>query len=326
MGNNERIVGATDPANRANAIARMQAPRTLWDKHYLENSWIGQYYATYLPLLPKVQASIDTYYPGTKIGFTEYNYGGEGHISGGIAMADVLGIYGKYGVDFGFYWPADQKTDYTTSAFKLYRNYDGKNSTFGAISVSAATSDSVRSSVYASLVSQTDMELHFIVLNKNIDSSMTANVAITGGAKYESLRVWSFDSSSSAITEKLTPPVITNNSFSLSVPRLTACHCVLTAGASIRQNAASATSPNGFKILYMRGSRPVIAYDLPLSEKGIISLYALNGSLIKQSGLVSGRGTIALDKEIDRMTNGSYLAVWKPASGACIQSVVTVSR
>jgi hypothetical protein len=76
----------------------------------------------------------------------------------------------------------------------------------------------------------------------------------------------------------------------------------------------------------MRGSRPVIAYDLPLSEKGIISLYALNGSLIKQSGLVSGRGTIALDKEIDRMTNGSYLAVWKPASGACIQSVVTVSR
>jgi hypothetical protein len=100
----------------------------------------------------------------------------------------------------------------------------------------------------------------------------------------------------------------------------------LTAGASIRQNAAFATSPNGFKILYMRGYRPVIAYDLPLSEKGILSLYALNGSLIKQSGLVSGRGTITLERETGRLTEGSYLAVWKPARSACIQSIVTVSR
>jgi len=326
MGNNERIVGATDPANRANAIARMQAPRTLWDKHYVENSWIGQYYATYLPLLPKVQASVDTYYPGTKIGFTEYNYGGEGHISGGIAMADVLGIYGKYGVDFGFYWPADQTTSFTTSAFKLYRNYDGNNATFGGLSVGAATSDSVRSSAYASVVSQTDMELHIILLNKNIDSSMSATVSIIGGAQYQSVKVWSFDSSSSAITRKLTTPLISNNSFTLSVPRLTACHCVLTPGASIRQDAASALARSGLKILFMRSPRPMLAYDFPTSEKGFISLYTLYGSLIKRSGPVSGRGTIVLDKEIDRMTSGSYLAVWKPASGAGLQSVVTISR
>jgi mannan endo-1,4-beta-mannosidase len=326
MGNNERIVGATDPANRDNAIARMQAPRTLWDKHYVENSWIGQYYTAYLPLLPKVQASIDTYYPGTKISFSEYNYGGEGHISGGIAMADVLGIYGKYAVDFGFYWPADQTTSFTTSAFKLYRNYDGSNSTFGGLSVSAATSDSVRSSVYASVVSQTNMELHIILLNKNIDSSMAATVTLNGSAQYQSIKVWSFDSSSSAISQKLPPPQISNNSFTLSVPRLTACHCVLTAGASIRQNVASALLRRSFKIINSRGMGPMLDYDFPLAEKGVVSLYSLRGSLIKRSGPVSGRGTIALDRETGPMTEGSYLAVWKPARAACIQSIVTVSR
>ncbi|MEI8634379.1 hypothetical protein P4S72_24890 [Vibrio sp. PP-XX7] len=54
-------------------MTRMQAPRTLWDPDYKENSWIGMYNAAELPLIPHMQKSIDNAYPGTKLAFTEYS-------------------------------------------------------------------------------------------------------------------------------------------------------------------------------------------------------------------------------------------------------------
>jgi len=92
----------TDPGV---ATARMQAPRSLWDPSYTEDSWIGQWFAsTAFPLIPKLKSSIEKYNPGTKLAITEFDYGARNHISGGIATADVLGIYGKYGVYFSTYW------------------------------------------------------------------------------------------------------------------------------------------------------------------------------------------------------------------------------
>ena len=41
------------------------------------------------------------YYPGTQIGITEYNWGAEGHINGATAQADILGIFGREGLDLG---------------------------------------------------------------------------------------------------------------------------------------------------------------------------------------------------------------------------------
>ena len=61
---------------------RIQAPRSLWDSTFVENSWIGQFFPTFLPFIPRLQSSIGTFFPGTKLSFTEYDFGGEGHISG----------------------------------------------------------------------------------------------------------------------------------------------------------------------------------------------------------------------------------------------------
>ncbi|HTA81841.1 MAG TPA: glycoside hydrolase family 44 protein, partial [Bacteroidia bacterium] len=103
------------------AIARMEAPRTLWDSTYVENSWIGQYYSP-VAVFPTLQYGINTYYPGTKLGVTEFGYGGENHISGGIAAADMLGICGRFGLYWCSVWgPVNQ---YIGSAYKIFRNYD----------------------------------------------------------------------------------------------------------------------------------------------------------------------------------------------------------
>ena len=52
-------------------------------------------------LIPRVKEWVDQYYPGTKIGITEYNWGAEAHINGATSQADVLGIFGREGLDIG---------------------------------------------------------------------------------------------------------------------------------------------------------------------------------------------------------------------------------
>ncbi len=67
-------------------------------------------------------------YPGTKTGIDEYNFGGLESINGAVVQADILGIFGRQGLDMGAFWPT---TNYSQQgpgnyAFAMYRNYDGK--------------------------------------------------------------------------------------------------------------------------------------------------------------------------------------------------------
>jgi hypothetical protein len=68
-------------------------------------------------------------YPGTKTAIDEYNWGGLESINGAVVQADILGVFGQYGLDMGTLWPAQA---YNTQgpgnyAFAMYRNFDLKN-------------------------------------------------------------------------------------------------------------------------------------------------------------------------------------------------------
>ncbi|MDP4176951.1 MAG: glycoside hydrolase family 44 protein [Bacillota bacterium] len=226
MGGGKRITD-NDVTNIDENKARIQAPRTLWDSTYKEDSWIGQWGSQYLPLIPNVQKSIDKYNPDTKLSFSEYNYGGESHISGGIAEADVLGIFGKYGVYFSTMWPMSTDSSYIQSGINLYTNYDGKGDKYGDMKVKAETSDNENSSVYSSITKSDDGKLHIILLNKNYDNSETFDFNIAGETNYVSGKVYGFDGTSAAITEKSGINNIIGNKFNYTVPPLTALHIVL---------------------------------------------------------------------------------------------------
>lgn len=226
-GGGERVTDSTDYTNINCNKARLQAPRAFWDPTYVEDSWIGQYFSGFLPFLPGIKQSIDTYYPGTKLGFTEYNFGGEAHISGGIAQADILGIFGKNGVYMASLWPLHADLTFTASAFKLYRNYDGAGRQFGNTSVAATATDSVTCSTYASIEDASTTRLHVIVLNKSYDTPTQFNFAIAGATSYATARVFAFDAASATITERTAITGITGNQFSYTLPALTAAHFVL---------------------------------------------------------------------------------------------------
>ncbi|TLS49233.1 hypothetical protein FE782_26770 [Paenibacillus antri] len=185
-----------------------------------------------MPLVPKLQDSIDTYNAGTKLAFTEYNYGGETHISGGIAVADVLGIFGKYGVHLGTYWKmVNGRADapYASAAFKIFNNYDGENGAYGDTKVKAETSDIENSSIYGSTFEDGNGDLHIIAINKNYDFDMNASFSIAGDRTYTSARVFAFDEASAAITERAPVESIDGNAFALRIPKLTVAHIVLSA-------------------------------------------------------------------------------------------------
>ena len=230
QGDGQRIAFSSPPYSRANANARMQAPRTLWDPEYTEDSWIAQWFGQFLPLLPTLFNSINTYYPGTKLAISEYNYGAEDHISGGIATADVLGIFGKYGVYMAGFWQVLSTYPYVEAAFNMYRNYDGANSTFGDISVYSETSDKVNSSIYASVFDGNDSRLHLIVMNKNFDCTISGTFDISSHRNFVQGRVWRFNNFTSDINE-VSPSrsCVSDNLFVFNIPPLTVCHIVLQA-------------------------------------------------------------------------------------------------
>ncbi len=187
------------------AAARVQAPRSLWDATYVEKSWItgepGRFSHTNsifgsrpIALIPRLISSINEYYPGTKLAIGEFGYGGYDHISGGLAVADALGVFGRFDVYYANHW--DNLDAFVGAAYRLYRNYDGSKSTFGDTSIACSTSDIDNCSAYAAVDSLGN--LHLIVINKSMSSALNCTLEVAGDV-FDPGRAWIFDSAGTSI-------------------------------------------------------------------------------------------------------------------------------
>ncbi len=224
----DRVTSCQDYTHTDCIEARLQAPRTLWDATYTENSWIGQYNERFLPLLPLINQSIEQYYPGTKLSFTEYSFGGGNHISGAIATADALGLFAEYGVYMANSWAVASDESYTHAAMNLYTNYDGNGAKFGDTLVQAERSDIEKSSVYASINGTDESKMNIVLMNKSQTETQKADIQITSGADYHSAKVYGITSDSSEIQLLQTITGMTDNTFTLELPALSVVQIELT--------------------------------------------------------------------------------------------------
>ena len=295
--------GTTDTPN--DDLARVQAPRTLYDQGYYEKSWIAQYFKSYLPIIPRVQQSIDTYYPGTKLGFTEFDFGGGGVISGGIAMADVLGTFGKYGVYLGTLWSVEADNTYKTSAYQLFRNYDGNNGAFGDISVDATSDDKVTSTVYASVNTTGDSVLHIIVTNKG-QTSVSGSFMIDAATQYRSADVYSFSDGLPEISERQNAG-ITGNTFTYTLDPLSAYHFVVSTKEYVPFSTAGNTQEKDLRIYPDPAGEYFTISGLQDQKDLRLSIYSVSG-LLKTSVFIRNfhqSYTCNLNREI--FSPGVYL-------------------
>lgn len=218
-----------DDASRKTIDARLQAPRSLWDPEYQENSWIADQLKKPIRLIPWLKEIIAKRYPGTELAMTEYSYGGTEHVSGGLAQVDVLGVLGREGVYLANYWGngagVGNLPPYVAEAFKLYRNYDGKGGKFGDTSVKASVPDNAVASVFAAKNSQNPGELTMIVINKDQQKRFAGVIEV--GAACQQAKAFVLDGSQPKIKPG-TAATVANGELKYTLPPLSATLFVCT--------------------------------------------------------------------------------------------------
>jgi hypothetical protein len=231
--NGQRLFNDYAPQDAATIQARLQAPRSLWDPTFNENSWVSQFLGGPIRLIPRLREKIAAHYPGTKIAITEYQYGRGGDITGGIAQADVLGIFGREGVFAASLWPIGDASApnqpfgpfaYEFGAFKIYRNYDGAGGSFGDTGLTATTSDVAQSSIYASRTAGGKVVL--VVINK-ASTAKVMRITLSGAGTPTGAQVWVMSSGSPTPARK-TDVTITGNVLTYTMPALSVSTLALT--------------------------------------------------------------------------------------------------
>jgi hypothetical protein len=176
--------------------ARMNGTRVFWDPTYTDpndpqpNYITDSNYTTSCSppaqapqLIPMMQKWVANDYPGTKTGIDEYNFGGLESINGAVVQADILGIFGRQGLDMGAFWPTTNYSQQSPGnySFAMYRNYDGKDSTFGntylyATSAGSSGDGEGQLSVYGGQRTS-DNAITVMVINKTY-GSLTSTISL----------------------------------------------------------------------------------------------------------------------------------------------------
>jgi hypothetical protein len=204
---------------------RLRSVRSLWDPSYVDESWISTTGIQNVNLIGRMRNWVNTYYPGTKLAITEYNFGALNHINGALAQADALGVFGREGVDIATLWGPPESYAPDTGLFadkpgafamRMYRNYDGVGGRFGDTSVLATSSNQDRLSIYGS-IDTTDGSLKIMVINKT-DIPLSSSIALQGFTGANIAKVYRYGPANLSGIEKETAPVVNSSVASTFAP------------------------------------------------------------------------------------------------------------
>jgi Glycoside hydrolase family 44 len=166
--------GRTD---RATNDLRLRTTRSLWDREYRDESWIGDQEDGRIYLIPRMKELIAQNYPGLGFQIGEYNFGAEHHVSGALALAEALGRFALHGVSHAFYWTYPKKPKPAYWAFRAYRNYDGHGGRF--LDTIVPTSSPSGTSLFASR-DESGKKWVLVALNFSPDRPFDASIALDG--------------------------------------------------------------------------------------------------------------------------------------------------
>ena len=164
---------SSDAGSASMQALRLRSTRALWDPTYVDESWIDDT----VKLIPRLKDLVSQHYPGTLTAITEYNWGALNSLNGALTQAEILGIFGREGLDLAALWDPPSSSDPGAYAFRMYRNYDGHGSGFGETSFQSTSTNSSSLSIFAAQRSM-DGALTLMVINKT-GGDLSAPVAIS---------------------------------------------------------------------------------------------------------------------------------------------------
>jgi hypothetical protein len=209
-------VSLSPAGDAATQAKRLAATRSLWDPTWVDDSWIpstGEATAVNgvgvdgaIQLIPRMRDWVAKNYPGTKLAISEYNWGALDSMNGALAQADVLGIFGREGLDLATLWAPPLADDPGAFAFRMYRNYDGQGAAFGDTSVGASSADQAQLAIYAARRSA-DSALTLMIVNKSA-ASLTSQIDLAGFISSGTAQVYRYSAANlNAIVRQADQPV-----------------------------------------------------------------------------------------------------------------------
>jgi uncharacterized protein (TIGR03437 family) len=281
---------------------RMTSTRALWDPNYIvpnstagDNEYDANGNLTAPQLIPRMHQWVDQNYPGTKLAITEYMWYALGSITGAIAQADILGIFGRESLDYGTLWGPPAPTDPGAFAFKIFLNYDGNGSQFGGTSVSATTDNPDALSIFAA--QRSDSALTILVLNKTA-GDIADSIGLADFAPAGTAQVWQYGQKNLGAIVRQTPDLnVAGNSIGttfpaysmtlLVVPQAQSAMSVPQPAISTVASAASydstAVSPGEIVAISGQGLGPATSPNLQLDSNGLIAT-SLGGTQVFFNG------------------------------------------
>ena len=199
--------GATDAAT---AALRIRQVRGLWDRDYKDESWVGEP----IYLIPRLREWIQQYAPGLGISVGEWNFGGESHMSGGLATAEALGRFGLEDVYSAYYWTNPPVNSPSYWAFRAFRNFDGKGGQF--LGQSIGTTMSAGLSLFAS-TNDARTEVTAIVLNTDPDSAKSPTIELKACGTASRFETFLYSGAPSGFAAQGSKNTV-NNSLNLTLP------------------------------------------------------------------------------------------------------------
>lgn len=281
------VESSTRPEPAPVQSLRLDATREFWDPTYVVNGdyWIKDVDKNGAPVaprfIPRVREMIDQYYPGTKLAITEYSYGGLDTLNGALAQADLLGIFGREGVDLATLWGPPKPSDPAAFAFKIYRNYDGLGGAFGESGVQASSEDQGKLAVYAAV--RNDGNLTAVVINKT-GADLSSRVKLSGFSAARAAQSWLYSGSNlNAIMQQpdiatgaagITATFPANSITMLVVPPANSGPKPSVAAVVNAASYAASISPGQVVTLFGKGIGPEQLVSYSFDDRGMVSTVA----------------------------------------------------
>jgi hypothetical protein len=274
------------------------------DGEYLSNECVC--------LIPRMKNWVNANYPGTKMSITEYNLGAQGDINGALAQTDVLGIFGREGLDVATMWPFLGYPDIPlnapiTYAFRMYRNYDGAKSTFGDTGVSAVSADQSQLSVYAAQRTS-DSALTVMVINKT-SNDLTSSVSLANFSPQSTAKVFRYSAANLTAVVSEPDQAVISNGFSAAFPANSATLLVIPVSAA----ATITANPNPIPVAAgATVGQTTISWNAPGSSSVEVHIGSATGDLF------GGGGSTGSAQTGEWVTNGMVFVLVDATSHATL--------
>ena len=230
-------------AEHAGMLGVLQSPRTLWDPTWHDPSWRGECFPSLFPVLPKLQRDIAERYPGTQLAITEFNPQAKDTIFGSIALADMLGVFGREGLSIATYWsllPFDSDDPVpahpAVAAYRLFREADGRGLGFGDVSLPITGNDRPHLvSAYAARDTQTG-NLHLVLLSKYRHRPVPVTLDVTG-LNIDDVQAFGYGRDRGFDVAPVDGVNVEDHRLALTLPPLSAIHVVIEPADGVAQRS-----------------------------------------------------------------------------------------